>query len=208
MLYVLLCSVIYLIFAIIGVILIVREVKKNDNKEDMTLIIISFLVPLIGLIVYAVNVGKDKHITECTLKGLKMYLKFLVVQFIISVITILLMVVVFNANIEHHTSTRVNSATATKKELNSQEIEKKIQTNSYVNRAYVKVSGKIIYIDIEFVGDTSIELAKSIAEDTIYNFDNNYREEYDFNFSVTLKDNLVNFQGYKSYKTNNVIWND
>ena len=70
--YLLPIGIVYIILAIIGVILIIREVKKEDNKEDMTLIIISFLVPLIGLIIYAVNVGKDKHITECALKGLKM----------------------------------------------------------------------------------------------------------------------------------------
>lgn len=52
----------------------------------MILIIISFIVSFIGLIVYAVNVGKNKHIVDCALKGLKMLLKLIVAEIIISIV--------------------------------------------------------------------------------------------------------------------------
>ena len=121
--YLLPIGIVYLILAVIGVILIVREVKKENNKDDMTLIIISFLVPLIGLIIYAINVGKDKHITECALKGLKMYLKFLLAQFIISVIVVIALSIFANFS---YTTKKVNRVTPTT-EVTPQEIEKKIQ---------------------------------------------------------------------------------
>lgn len=203
--YLLPIGIVYIILAVVGVIMIVREVKKNDNKEDMTLIIISFLVPLIGLIIYAVNVGKNKHITECALKGLKMYLKFLVAQFIISIITILLMIFVFNANTTHKEVIKDNTAV---KELNTQEIENKIQSSTYVNSAEVKVSAKIIYVNIEFVEDTSKEMAKSIVKNTIYYFDTNYREKYDFSFALTSRDNSIEFLAHKSNNDDDIVWYD
>lgn len=202
--YLLPIGIVYLILAVIGVILIVREVKKENNKDDMTLIIISFLVPLIGLIIYAINVGKDKHITECALKGLKMYLKFLLAQFIISVIVVIALSIFANFS---YTTKKVNRVTPTT-EVTPQEIEKKIQSNSYVNSAEVKVSGKIIYINIEFVEDTSKEMAKSIVKNTIYYFDTNYREKYDFSFALTSRDNSIEFLAHKSNNDDDIVWYD
>ena len=204
--YLLPIGVVYLILAVIGVILIVREVKKENNKDDMILIIISFLVPLIGLIVYAVNVGKDKHITECALKGLKMYLKFLLAQFIISVIVVLLMIFVFSANTTHKTSVRNDT---TINELAPQEIEKKIQSNSYVNYAKISESGKRINIKITFIENiTSEKKAKDIAKETLSYFDNNYIKDYDFNFILMTNDNSFEILGYKSNTSNNIVWNN
>jgi len=202
--YLLPIGIVYIILAIIGVILIIREVKKEDNKEDMTLIIISFLVPLIGLIIYAINVGKDKHITECALKGLKMYLKFLLAQFIISVIVVIALSIFANFS---YTTKKVNRVTPTT-EVTTQEIEKKIQSSSYVNSVEVKVGTKIIYINIEFVEDTSKEMAKSIVKNTIYYFDNNYREKYDFSFALTSRDNSIEFLAHKSNNDDDIVWYD
>lgn len=201
--YLLPIGVVYIILAIIGVILIVREVKKSDNKEDMTLIIISFLVPLIGLIIYVVNVGKDKHITECALKGLKMYLKFLVAQFIISIITILLMVFVFNANTTHKKVNRYDTPTM---EVTPQEIEKRIQSNSYVNSADVKVIGKIIYINITFIDNTTESKAKEIAKSSLDYFDSSFIEKYDFEFIIKTNDDTVNIIGHKNNTSSNIVW--
>lgn len=204
--YLLPIGIVYIILAIIGVIMIVRGVKKNDNKEDMTLIVISFLVPIIGLIIYAVNVGKDKHITECSLKGLKMYLKFLVAQFIISLIVVLLMIFVFNANITHKISVRNNT---TVKELNIQEIENKIQSNSYVNYAKVSENGKSINIKITFIENiTSEKKAKDVANKALSYFTNNYKENYDFNFILTINDNSFEIVGYKNNTSSNIVWSN
>lgn len=203
--YLLPISVTYLILTIVGVILIVREIKKSDNKEDMTLIIISFLVPLIGLIIYAVNVGKDKHIVDCALKGLKMWLKFLIAQFIISIIIVLLVAFVFNANITNKKSNKINANTSIS-ESNIQEIEKKIKSNSYVNNVEIEESGKSIYISITFSDNTTESKAKKITESTLDYFNSSYIKKYDFNFSVKSNDMVLDIMGFKLNTSNDVVW--
>lgn len=204
--YLLPISIVYVVLAIIGVIMIVKEVKKNDNKEDMTLTIISFLVPIIGLIIYAVNVGKDKHITECALKGLKMYIKFLVAQFIISLITILLMIFVFNANTTHKkVMNKIDTPTT---EVTPQEIEKKIQSNSYVSYADVRESGRFIYISITFIDNTSESKAKEIAKSSLDYFDSSYIEKYDFDFIIKTNDDTLNIIGHKNNTSSNIVWSN
>ena len=205
--YILVCSVIYIILAVISVIMIVREVKKANNKEDMTLIIISFLVPLIGLIIYAVNVGKDKHITECALKGLKMYLKFLVAQFIISLIIILIIIFLLTPITTTVKGHRTSNYT---KEVDIQEtiskIPSKIQSNLYINSVDVKVQMKITYINIEFVEGVSQELAKSVTEDTLDYFGDDYLSKYDMQYTLTSVDNAIFLQCSKSSTRKNLSW--
>lgn len=201
--YLLPIGIVYIILAIVGVIMIVKEVKKENNKEDMTLIIISFLVPLIGLIIYAINVGKDKHITECALKGLKMYLKFLLAQFIISVIIVIALSIYANFSY-----TKVYKVTPTT-EVTPQEIEKKIQSNSYVNYAKVSESGKSINIKITFIENITTEKkAKDVADKALSYFNNNYKENYDFNFILTINDNSFEILGYKSNTSNSIVWSN
>lgn len=182
-------GIIYLVLSIICIILIVKEPKKTNNKEDMTLILISFLVPLIGLIIYAVNVGKDKHITECALKGLKMYLKFLIADIVLSILVILIYFLVYRARINDIAGkirdNENNEVTETVEEpqMSLGDIERKI-ANKYNVFITIKEESKTLRLSIIVDDSKTTNDVKEIGDEALKYLYDNY-SGYDYQFVVT-----------------------
>jgi hypothetical protein len=86
------------------------------------------------------------------------------------------------------------------------DVKKKIEDNSEVSSAKVRVTGKIVYFDIDFTSDTSKDKAKEIANKVIDNFDKNEQEFYDFEFILTQSDKEDGFKltGTKGPKTKGI----
>lgn len=79
---VLIFSVTYLIMIIVGSIVTYNTKEKDIDK---VIALISFLIPLIGLIIYAVNVGKDEKIVKSSLYGVKRFGIAFVMWIVVSV---------------------------------------------------------------------------------------------------------------------------
>ena len=60
---------ILLIINIIGVIFSIKSLKKNIEEEYKGANIISFLFPFVGLIIYAVNIGKNDKLAKSCVKA-------------------------------------------------------------------------------------------------------------------------------------------
>ena len=86
-------------------------------------------------------------------------------------------------------------------------VSDKIKENGEVIKASVRVQGKIIYLDIEFNADTSLDKAKEIANSSLDNFSDKEKKFYDFEYILyQKKDDNTGFKitGTKGPKTDGI----
>lgn len=86
-------------------------------------------------------------------------------------------------------------------------VSDKIKENSEVIKASVRVQGKIVYLDIEFNADTSLDKAKEIANSSLDNFSDKEKKFYDFEYILyQKKDDNTGFKitGTKGPKTDGI----
>ena len=88
----------------------------------------------------------------------------------------------------------------------------KLEENEKVKNVELYNKGKIIYINIDFAGDTTLDEAESIAAESITTFDEKLLAYYDVN--ITLKtpktDNSDGFtiMGARNKSGTSVVWNN
>lgn len=86
-------------------------------------------------------------------------------------------------------------------------VSDKIKENGEVTKASVRVQGKIVYLDIEFNADTSLDKAKEIANSSLDNFSDKEKKFYDFEYILyQKKDDNTGFKitGTKGPKTDGI----
>lgn len=86
-------------------------------------------------------------------------------------------------------------------------VSDKIKENGEVIKASVRVQGKIVYLDIEFNADTSLDKAKEIANSSLDNFSDKEKKFYDFEYILyQKKDDNTGFKitGTKGPKTDGI----
>lgn len=86
-------------------------------------------------------------------------------------------------------------------------VSDKIKENGEVTKASVRVQGKIVYLDIEFNADTSLDNAKEIANSSLDNFSDKEKKFYDFEYILyQKKDDNTGFKitGTKGPKTDGI----
>ena len=68
------------------------------------------------------------------------------------------------------------------------EVVDKIKENDGVSDASVRVQGKIVYVNIVFKKDVSLDNAKKIASSSLDNFSDEEKNFYDFGYFLTQDD--------------------
>ena len=66
-----------------------------------------------------------------------------------------------------------------------QKIEEKITEKNEVNKVSIRIQGKIVYINITFNNDVSLDKDKDIASSTLDEFAEDEKEYYDFGYFLT-----------------------
>ena len=78
--------------------------------------------------------------------------------------------------------------------------------------ATIRTQGKIIYINITFTRDTSLDRAKAVATETLALFDDDEKEYYDFGYFLTQEqledseDKGFIITGTKNAKLESITW--
>lgn len=70
-----------------------KEVNKTNNSSYRSVMLISLFLPLIGLLIYAINIGSNETLSKWALRGFKMNLLLL---FMLAVIMYFIMSIVPN----------------------------------------------------------------------------------------------------------------
>jgi len=91
------------------------------------------------------------------------------------------------------------------------DFEHNIANNDKVAKVDLILTGRIVYITMEFEPTVNLEEAKSIALKSLEEFEEREKDYYDFMF--TLKQNIVGDAGFiisgaKNAKRSSIVWNN
>ena len=87
-----------------------------------------------------------------------------------------------------------------------------LEEKDTVTEASVRVQGRIVYINIIFTRDTSIDRAKAVATETLALFEDEQKEYYDFGYFLTQEevedseDTGFIVTGSKNAKLESITW--
>ena len=104
----------------------------------------------------------------------------------------------------------IEDVTITSKER--KEVVTFLEEKETVSNASVRVQGKIVYINITFTRDASIEKAKAVATETLALFEDSEKEFYDFGYFLTQvevedkEDKGYIITGTKNAKLESITW--
>ena len=196
--------IILLIVAIVGIIFSIIELIKNKDKDYIGANILSYFIPFVGLIIYAINVGKNDKLAKSCVKSALFGITTALCIFLSVFFSLKILHTVYEEKVETVEKSRIKENSDKSKEtyddVNSALLNYK---NDKIKVADGRLTGKMWYIEITFINGTSEQEAKNIIWDFFkkYNFD----RQYDYN--VTLKVNGNEYIGYfDGIQGNNVIW--
>ena len=87
-----------------------------------------------------------------------------------------------------------------------------LEEKEHVTDASVRIQGKIIYINIVFTRETSLDKAKAIATETLALFEEEEKEFYDYGYFLTQEDTEESedkgfiVTGTKNAKLESITW--
>lgn len=97
-------------------------------------------------------------------------------------------------------------------ESRQNDYEKNLENNQKVEKANVRIQGRIIYIKVKFKSDTSMDEAKNIVEKSLTSFKKEEHQLYDFNITIQRDDNndAKGFltSGSKNKNSKGISWNN
>ena len=190
------------IILIIGIVLVIRYAIKNSEKEYNGANIISFLFPLVGLIIYAINIGKNdklaKSCVKCAITGMCTGL-------MIFFLTKTILYVAYSSN-TIHSANRIN---AVEKKDNTNEdkfdsvdsLKNELLKNNFITNCETKTIGGTIRISIEYTENDFYD-TKSLINSIVkkYNLDT----QYDYIIKVNSK-----YSGYyRGLKSGDIVWSE
>lgn len=87
-------------------------------------------------------------------------------------------------------------------------VETELTDTGLVEEASVRLQGKIVYTTIVLNGDTGVETAKEIANNTLDNYDEDELKYYDFSFFLKWKGEEVDkvITGNKHHDLDSITW--
>ena len=100
----------------------------------------------------------------------------------------------------------IEEVSISKSEL--KDIENKLEEKDEVVKASVRIQGRIIYFDIYFGKDVSLENAKKICNEMINSFEEDEQKYYDISFIITQdsEEDKWNASGSKNSESDAISW--
>lgn len=97
-------------------------------------------------------------------------------------------------------------------ESRQNELEKKIDESSLIDSSNITVTGKIVYVKINFVDTASLVEAQGKALEILDEFSDEEKKIYDFHFTLKQKKNENGsgfiISGAKNVNGTNLVWNN
>lgn len=180
--------VILLIVGIISLVFILRKVinnAKGDYKEEG---IVSCIFPLVGLIIYAVNIGNNKSLAKKCL-NMAIYGMLCALSIVVIIYSLIAGIKIF---FEEKTVSVYGQRVSYIKEdnqSNSEELEKLkniLLENMFITDCDIDTVGSIIYINIEYKQNDYYDI-KSIINSAI----EECNLDRDYDYEISINDELI-----------------
>lgn len=207
---------IFLLISIAGIIYSVISLIKNRDKEYNGANILSFFIPLVGLIIYAVNIGKNDKLAKSCVKTALYGILATVCICLSCFFTLEVLHGVYQEKVNTVEGDKIKDANEKAKEeynkINNQKETTKYDNvesalndfkNDKIKSTESRFVGKLWYIEISFVNGTTEKEAKNITWDFFKKY--HFEEQYDYNITISVdgKEYVGLFDGIQG---NNVTW--
>lgn len=193
---------------IIGIIFLIPNVKRNYDKENNGANILSFFFPIVGFIIYAVNVGKKNNIAKSCIR-----MSFLGMMCATTIFLISKSIIIIATPVEKDTYINNNITNISISNDTRENIKNIINDDGRTSEAKVVVQGKIIDIIFNVDDGVSVEDAHIIAQKALSKIPEKIKSSYDVQFMITCKTETSDGQtkkfpimGYKRVESNTIIW--
>ena len=84
------------------------------------------------------------------------------------------------------------------------------EKNEKVNTASIRIQGKIIYVNIDYTKEVSLDNAKEIATKSLQNFTDDIKKFYDIQYLLTQKEDeeseVFPTMGSKNVTATTIVW--
>ena len=94
-------------------------------------------------------------------------------------------------------------------EIKTKVIEE-LEKNEKVNTASIRIQGKIIYVNIDYTKEVSLDNAKEIATKSLQNFTDDIKKFYDIQYLLTQKEDeeseVFTTMGSKNVTATTIVW--
>ncbi len=94
-------------------------------------------------------------------------------------------------------------------EIKTKVIEE-LEKNEKVNTASIRIQGKIIYVNIDYTKEVSLDNAKEIATKSLQNFTDDIKKFYDIQYLLTQKEDeeseVFPTMGSKNVTATTIVW--
>lgn len=191
---------------IIGIIFFIKDVKKNYDKENTGANIVSLFFPIVGFIIYAVNIGKNNKIAKSCIRMALLGMMCGVTIFLMTRCTLILIEGVhteYNAKLIKLNKPNKDSETKEKESqyLTKEDIEDILKSNSDITKSNVEQNGRSVLIFATFNDDVSEQEMKEFIKNI---FKKTIDKELDYNLYMTIDKTL--YAGHYSNSLGYVVW--
>lgn len=181
---------------IIGIILYIKNVKENYDKDNTGANLTSMFFPIVGFIIYAVNVGKNNKIAKSCIRMALLGMMCGIAIFLMTRCTLLF--------VESAHTTHTGTKTIEKVNNDVNEIESIIRKKGDVYNVSTTTKGLINNISVEFYSLISKQDAMEVIE-TIFK-GNKVDDMYDYHIEI-YSDSFERISGLYNKTNNKIIWN-
>lgn len=198
--------IVAIIGGIVGIIFIIKLLKNNLDDEYKGANIMSFIFPAVGLIIYAVNVGKNDKLAKSCIKMALYGMGFgIILSIVIYCICMVFLYGIFSANVTHTKRKRINTAEKVEnkdEEYDSIEnLKNELLKDQYIINCELKTTGKIIYINIEYKNNEFYD-KREVVNSIVKKFD--LDRQYDYYININNEDQGI----YSGLKNDYIVWSN
>lgn len=189
--------VIMIIGLIIGIIFFIKDVKKNYDSDNTGANLLSLFFPIVGFIIYAVNIGKNNKIAKSCIRMALLGMMCGVTIFLMCRCTLMLIEGVHT----EHKGTRITNKVENKSNKELKSLKEELLNKEYLNNCTIETKGKIVTINIDYTENNIYDTKLAIG-----NIINSYDLDTQYDYSININSKYYGF--YKGVKGSQIIWNE
>lgn len=182
---------------IIGIIFFIKDVKKNYDNENTGANILSLFFPIVGFIIYAVNIGKNNKIAKSCIRMALLGMMCGVTIFLMTRCTLILLE---GVKVEHR-GTRITNKVESKSNKELDSLKEELLNKDYLNNCTIETKGRVVTINIDYTENNIYD-----TKLTIGNIINSYDLDTQYDYRININSKYYGF--YKGVKGSQIIWDN
>ena len=177
----------------------------NTEEKYKSVKIVSILFPIIGLIIYAVNIGKNDELAKLALKwAIRSFVVCVSIIVFIFLFVVIMNIASYSKSNTISGNTKVDPQTVEIHEVFQEALIGKLLNEKNVEDVTIKINDKIVYINITLNENGTREEGINVSNMALNYFGEREKEAYDIQFFI--ENESLSILGYKKTTSKQITW--